>query len=159
MHHIFFPPRLELVVRQGHSYGLPSDLPHDPSFHHLGGDQADGPPRVAVRWRATDQRHNRGLLDAVQLARAPRPVLVGERRLQAAGEVALANPRHLPVVPADRFRGGVHTQAAVQVLQRQDPPPHPRAELAGRLDAAQFREVAGLQLEPREALRVLHPNA
>ena len=111
------------------------------------------------RWKTCPQRPPRASCASRRPRRGfrlpPGPLLFfGVLGPRIYGEI-LAGSTFLPTDPTVRSR---RLQAAVNI-QRQDPPPHPRAELAGRLDAAQFREVAGLQREPREALRVLHPNA
>ena len=149
------------MVRQGHPNGLPAHLPYDPPLHHLGGHQADGPPRVPVGRRPADQRHDRGLLDAVQLACTARPGVIAERGLQPVRQKPRQHPSDLAVVPADGGGSGAYGQAGVQVLKRQDPTPGPgRQLLPARLHPLQLPVVARGQLQPGDSLRVAgHLNA
>ena len=149
------------MVRQGHSNGLSPDSSDDSALHHLGGDQADRPPRVSVgRWSAY-QRDDRSFLDAVELPRAARSRIIGERRREAALQVSLQHSPGLAVVPADGVGGRLDRQACVEVLQRQDPSPGSRRQLlAAGFHAAQLASITGRERQPRRALRFdLHPNA
>jgi len=84
---------------------------------------------MPFRWRATHERHDGRLLDAVELALWSRSGVIAERRLQAGAVVPVGHAFDLTVVPADRLRGSPDRLPAVEVLERQDPPPHPRREL------------------------------
>lgn len=131
------------MVRQGHPNGLSPDSSDDPALHHLGGDQADRPPRVSVgRWSAY-QCDDRGFLDAVELPRAARSRIIGERRREARLQVSLQHSPDLAVVPADGVGGRLDRQACVEVLQRQDPSPRSRRQLlATGLHSVQLTPIA-----------------
>lgn len=149
------------MVRQGHSNGLSPDSFHDPALHHLGGDEADRPPRVSVgRWPA-HQRDDRCFLDAVEFPRAARSRIIGERSREAALQVSLQHSSDLAVVPTDGVGGRLDRHACVEVLQRQDPSPGSRRQLlATGFHSVQLTPIARRQLQSRGTLRLaLHPNA
>src|SRR5262249_29833241 len=61
-HHIFFPPRLEVVVGEDDSDGFATDAVHDLACDRLLGGQAHGPSCPAVGRRTADHRDDRRLL-------------------------------------------------------------------------------------------------
>src|SRR5260370_714003 len=65
-HHIFFPPRLEAMVREGNPRCLSSQLRRDPSLHSLKRNKPDAPACAALRRRAADHRNDVGLPRAGQ---------------------------------------------------------------------------------------------
>jgi hypothetical protein len=58
MHHIFFPPRLQLVALQQNSDCLSAHLGNQFPFDGLFGDQADGPTGTAFRRFTADHSDN-----------------------------------------------------------------------------------------------------
>lgn len=110
-------------------------------------------------WRAADERHDRGFLDAVELALRPGTRIITERCLQASLVVPISHALHLTVVPADRLRSRPDRQPAVEVFERQDAPPHAGRELL-LFQPLQLGAIGSRQLQPRSTLRLdLHPNA
>src|SRR6266581_2461580 len=71
-HHIFFPPRLQVVAFQQNPNRLPSHARHQFAFHHFFGQQAHRPARAALRWWATRQRHDALPVLHIQQDRFPR---------------------------------------------------------------------------------------
>jgi hypothetical protein len=147
------------VFRQSHSNGFTPDLPHDPALHHLGGDEPDRPPRVALRRRAADQRDDRCLIDAVELPLAAGPRFVGKRGPETVGIVSISNAFRLAVVPAHCFGSCEDGQSLVELLQRQDTSPRPRRKLLP-LQAFQLAAIRSRQFQSRRTCRLrLHSNA
>jgi hypothetical protein len=58
MHHIFFPPRLQVVAFQQDPHRLSSHPRHQLAFHRLFRQQANGPPCPAGGRRTAHQRHD-----------------------------------------------------------------------------------------------------
>src|SRR6266496_1028222 len=71
-HHIFFPPRLQVVAFQQNPNRLPSHARHQFAFHHFFGQQAHRPARAAFRWWTTGQRHDALPMLRIQQGRFPR---------------------------------------------------------------------------------------
>src|SRR5260370_13777918 len=63
-HHVFFPPRLEVVVEEQNSDGFPSHARNQFSLHGFLYHQPHG-PASAARWRATTDHGADALLPAV----------------------------------------------------------------------------------------------
>ena len=57
-HHIFFAPRLEIVLLQQHSDGFATDVVDQFAFHRLRGDQPDTPAGLAVGSRPAHHGDN-----------------------------------------------------------------------------------------------------
>jgi hypothetical protein len=157
--HIFFPPRLEVVFRQGHSNGLSPDTLHDPALHNLRGGEADRPPRVAIGRRSADERDNGRFLDAVELALTAGSRVIGKRGLESICVVPIGDALHLAVVPANSFGSGNYREPLVELLQRQDSSPRPRRELL-LFHSLQLAAISSGQLQPRRTCRLgLHPSS
>src|SRR5712692_5671084 len=88
-HHIFFPPRLEAMVREGNPRCLSAELRRDPSLHSLKCDEPDAPACPALRRWAADHRDHRGLLRAVEHWHRLGTRIVTQRMLEPARQVAL----------------------------------------------------------------------
>src|SRR5215467_864407 len=89
-HHIFFPPRLEVVVKQQNPYRLPSYLRHQFTLHRFFGHQANRPPGATL-WRiATDHGDNALFLVSIQHLGGAWPLLLVKRTLQASPLIAMA---------------------------------------------------------------------
>jgi hypothetical protein len=54
MHHIFFPPRLEVMVQQQNPYGFPSDARDEFALHGFLRDEAHCPSRSTFGRIAAD---------------------------------------------------------------------------------------------------------
>jgi hypothetical protein len=66
MHHIFFPPRLQLVALQQNPDCLSAYLGHQLALDGLFGDQADRPTGSAFRRRTADHGNDALLLGAIE---------------------------------------------------------------------------------------------
>jgi hypothetical protein len=97
MHHIFFPPRLQLVALQQNPDCFSAHLGNQLSFDGLFGDQADGPTGAAFRRFAADHSDDTLLLGAVENLLCPRPLFGVDGRIQTVVDVAMGDL-------ADRFR-------------------------------------------------------
>src|SRR6266498_2414615 len=78
-HHIFFPPRLQLVAGQHSADRLSAYRGDDLSASRLLGDQRQRPLRPTRRWRRADHRHDRRLLPRVQESRRRGPRILAKR--------------------------------------------------------------------------------
>jgi len=83
-HHIFFPPRLEAVVREGNPRCLSPELRRDPSLDGLKRDEPDAPACPPLRRRAADHRNDRSLLRAVEQRHRLGTRIVTQRMLESA---------------------------------------------------------------------------
>ena len=75
MHHIFFPPRLQLVALQQNSDCLSAHLGNQFPLDGLFGDQPDGPTGTALRRLAADHGDDALFLGAVENLLGSRPLL------------------------------------------------------------------------------------
>jgi hypothetical protein len=90
-HHIFFPPRPEVVVLQQDANRLPSHARRKSSLERLLRHQSHGPARVTFRWIAAYHRDDALFLTGVQDLGRAGALLFEKRRIQTA----------LPVTTAD----------------------------------------------------------
>src|SRR5450631_2762395 len=87
-HHIFFPPRLEVVVEQQNPNGLSSCSRNQFPLHRFLGHQAHGPSGKTLRWIAANHSDNALLLAVVQQPGRSGPRLFIKRAFQAPLPVA-----------------------------------------------------------------------
>src|SRR5271157_394938 len=88
-HHIFFPPRLEVVVEQQNPNRLPSYLWHQFTLHRFLRHQADRPAGTTF-WRiAADHRDDPLFLVGVQYLGRARPLLLVKGTIQASMLIAM----------------------------------------------------------------------
>src|ERR1700719_3220716 len=108
-HHIFFPPRLEVVAFQQHPDGLPADVRNQFALDHFFGQQTHRPTRPPLRRRRADDRDNALLLLLIKSRSLARTSGIEHRPLQSAIKIPLANLPHRlggkPQVGAHRRRG------------------------------------------------------
>src|SRR5207253_9582407 len=108
-HHIFFPPRLQAACRQRYPSSLASHPVGDSASHSLLGEEPHRPPSP-THWRRTAHpRDDRRVLGAVQQPGLRRPRILPERRLQAAGAIAMADTSRLARMRPNRLGGGAPT--------------------------------------------------
>src|SRR5271154_1546614 len=89
-HHIFFPPRLEVVVKEQNPDGFPSHAWNQSPLHRLLRHQSHG-PAGATLWRVAAHHGDDPLLLAVvQNSLSAGALLVVERGLEAAPLVSTA---------------------------------------------------------------------
>src|SRR4051812_13956360 len=65
-HHIFFPPRLEIVGFQQDPDGLPAHAGHQLALHYLFHQQAHRPTRPTFRWLTASQGNDALLLLGIE---------------------------------------------------------------------------------------------
>src|SRR5262249_19308698 len=107
-HHIFFPPRLEVVGGENDSDGLASDFGRDASADGLLGHEADRPSRAPFRSGTAHHRNDGCALHTVESRLGLAAWIVGQRGFQATREVALPHAGYFPWKGADRFRRRSH---------------------------------------------------
>src|ERR1017187_1448294 len=81
-HHIFFPPRLQVVVEQENPNGFPSHLGDQFSFDDLLGHQPHRPSSAPSGWSAANHGNDPLLLAFVQQLGRSWPLLVVQRAIQ-----------------------------------------------------------------------------
>ena len=81
MHHIFFPPRFEVVAFQQDTNGLSTHIGNKFAFNNLFGQQSHRPACPAFRGRRADNRDNALLLLLVQDRGLARPSGIEQRPL------------------------------------------------------------------------------
>lgn len=91
-HHIFFPPWLELVFSQNHAHRLSTNLGNDSSPNGLFCEETDRPASPSIRRWPADERHQGGLLNAVQLGNTAGARVLRKSMLQATFEIAVCYP-------------------------------------------------------------------
>ena len=93
-HHIFFPPRLQVVAFQQDPDGFSPYPWYQLAFDHLFGQQAHRPARPSRRRLATSHRNDALSLFPIQRRSCPRPGGVIQCALQPALLIALADLPH-----------------------------------------------------------------
>src|ERR1019366_2740831 len=93
-HHIFFPPRLQVMTLEQDANRFPAHPPCQLPLHCFLGDEPDTPPRPPFRRRAAHEGD-----DPLTLARVQHPALAGtwllvQRRFQPLLRVAPGNRPH-----------------------------------------------------------------
>jgi hypothetical protein len=91
MHHIFFPPWLQVMAAQQHPDCFASNLRHQLSLDRLLGDQPHGPAGLPSRWIATHHGDHALLFRSIQeFLRAASSTLI-EGLLQSALLVSMGD--------------------------------------------------------------------
>jgi hypothetical protein len=91
MHHIFFPPRLQLVALQQNPDCLPAHLGNQFPFDGLLGDQADGPTCAAFRRFTAYHGNHTLLLWTVENLPGSRPLFGVDGGIQTVAHVAMGD--------------------------------------------------------------------
>ena len=157
MHHIFFPPRLELVLSQDDTHRFSAHSIDDAALDRAFGQQADRPTRAAFWRRAAHQGDERCLLRAIELGRTARPRLLTQCVVETLGEIAPSDARDFTRVCPKRLRSRVQGHSAVEHQQRLNPSPDSlRPALALAAASTQLPPVGKGQLQPAKPLRTLH---
>src|SRR5260370_10168155 len=92
IHHIFFPPRLQVVAGQQNPDGLAPHSRNQFSFHSFLGDQPYGPPRLSLRRLTTNHRDDALLLGGIQQLLGAAPLPLVQSTLQAALLLSMSDP-------------------------------------------------------------------
>jgi hypothetical protein len=158
-HHIFFPPRLQVVSRQELPYGFALDLSDDSALLGLLGNEAHGPTSAAVGRSAAHHGDDRTLVGVVQERRWTRTRFVGQGRFDPAVQKPPANPSHLaPIRPYGRRCSG-QGPALVEQLENANATPVTFAKSAEAFDVLELLAVSLLEPQPRKTLALLlHPK-
>src|ERR1022692_691753 len=93
-HHIFFPPRLQIVAFEQHSYGLPPYAWNQLAPDRLFGQQPYGPACPSLRRRRAGHRDDALPLFLIQRRSLARTRAIEQRTIQAALLVALGDLPH-----------------------------------------------------------------
>src|SRR5487761_170739 len=90
-HHIFFPPRLQIVTLKQQMDGRPRHVPDQFALHRLLGDQTHRPARPARRRRPADHGDNALAVLGVQQRLLARSRRIVNGPMQSALQVTLAD--------------------------------------------------------------------
>src|ERR1035437_1622683 len=91
MHHIFFPPRLQLVALEQNPDCLAAHIGYQLAFDGLFGDQADRPTGPAFRRLTADHGNDALLLGAIENLLGSRSLFGGSGRTQTVTDVAMGD--------------------------------------------------------------------
>src|ERR1035437_869242 len=125
-HHIFFPPRLQIVAFEQHSYGLPPCAWNQLAPDRLFGQQTYGPACPSLRRRRAGHRDDALPLFLIQRGSLARTRAMEQRTIQTALPVALGDlPHRLGRKPeADSHRRGGLSIIHLPQRQRSQYRPH-----------------------------------
>src|SRR5436189_2088112 len=132
-HHIFFPPRLQLMATQQPPDRFLADRCDDALSRHLLRQQNDRPARPSRRWWATGERHDRGLAPRVEFLRRLGTWVLAQGGFETALQIASANSANLTRVSPRSVGRSLHRPALVEEFE--DPhssPPSDRQSLSTR---------------------------
>lgn len=124
-HHIFFPPRFEVVVGEYLPHGLSTHLGDNPPSHRLFCGQPDRPSCESLRCPTTHHRNNGALSPGVQHFVRLRARLVGQCCVQALLEIPPSHATNLSGICSHSLSGCCQVPTLVQKLQDSDPSPRP----------------------------------
>src|SRR5271168_825822 len=113
-HHIFFPPRLEVVAFQQHSDGLPANVRHQLALDHLFGQKTHCPTRPSLRGRRADHGDNALLLLLIKNRGLAWTGGIEQRPLQSAIKIALTD---LPYRLGRKPKVGAHRRRGLPLIQ------------------------------------------
>jgi hypothetical protein len=125
-HHIFFPPRLEVVAKKQNPNGFAADPWQYPPLNRLLGHQSHGPARMAFRRVGANHGDDSLFLIVFQQTGRARPVFLEKSALKTS---ALVTMSHLPNRlgrQRQRLRDswGTHTPAQLDKRQGTEHRPH-----------------------------------
>jgi hypothetical protein len=132
-HHIFFPPRFEVVAGEEASGGIAAHLGNDGATNSLFGDEADGPLRTTFRRRSADHRRERGLFFRAEELRRVRTRLVFEAGFQPEVHSPPSHAPDLSRVRPDRRGDRLQRPSLAEQLQYSQSPPATLWELLALL--------------------------
>src|SRR3990172_838682 len=155
-HHIFFPPRLQVVGLQEDSDRLASHPRYQSSFHRLLRHQAHRPSRGPERGFATDHCDDALFLRGGQHLGRPRPWFLEQRGGQAAPAIPLRDVANGLRRQAHELRDGGWALSTMEMQQRQGPQYYPHLLHAAVQHGVQLLHVLRLQSERQG--RSWHPG-
>jgi hypothetical protein len=158
-HHIFFPPRLQVVSCEELPYRFALDLSDDSALLGLLGYEAHRPTSAAVGRCAAHHGNDRALVGVVQERRWTRTRLIGQGPFDPAVKEPPAYASYLaPIGPNGRRCSG-QGPALVEQLENTNAPPITFAKSAEAFDILEPVAVRLLELQARETLALmLHPK-
>jgi len=112
-HHIFFPPRLEVVAFQQDPNGLSTHIRDQLAFNHLFRQQAHRPACPALRGRRADYCHDPLLLLLIQGRSLARSNGIEQRSLHSSLLIALAD---LPNGLGGEHQVGAHRRRGLPLI-------------------------------------------
>src|SRR6266516_6348812 len=124
-HHIFFPPRLEVVVEQQDPDGFPPNVRHQLTFYRLLGHQTHGPSRTTFGRITTNHGNDPLFLAGVERDCGPRMPLIVERPLQAFVLIAPSDLAHSFGGQSDIGRHLGHSLTVMQLREDESAKDHP----------------------------------
>src|ERR1039458_9190778 len=142
-HHIFFPPRLQVVAFEQHSYRLPPYAWNQLASDRLFGQQPNGPACPPLRRRRAGHRDDALPLFLIQRRSLARTRTIEQRAIQAALLVALAD---LPHGLGRKSQADAHRRSGLPIIhlpQRQRPQHRPH-----RLQTAAQQRIQSMALAP-----------
>lgn len=144
-HHIFFPPRFELVVAKHQSDGLATHRLGNATAASFNRRKSNTPTGLACWRRPTDHGHNLDLLALVEPLLCPGPRAVMQGSEKSAGDITIAE---LPNGRGKSPRRSHHiSDPPAPIQQLQDPSAF---ENAGRPDALVQHSADPLAIGSRE---------
>src|ERR1017187_2142793 len=151
-HHIFFPPRLQVVVEQENPNGFPSHLGDQFSFDDLLGHQPHRPSSAPSWWSAANHGNDPLLLAFVQQLGRSWTLLVVQRAIQIPVLVALPDVVHGFRCQSHIRRHLGNRLAIVYLGQNQSPKHHARGLDASAQYAIDFLTVPLGQLHAKPTI-------
>src|SRR5215468_3477156 len=125
-HHIFFPPRLQIMCPQQDADRLPSHLRHQLSLYRFLSNEPHAPSCLPRRWRTTHQGDNPLTLAGIQSPLLAGAWLLIQGRLQPLFLIAPSDGAHLPDDCTTIYDNLYQSLYPVQLAQDKSPQKHPR---------------------------------
>src|ERR1035437_5916815 len=159
-HHIFFPPRLQIVAFDQHSYGLPPYAWNQLAPDRLFGQQPYGPACPSLRRRRAGHRDDALPLFLIQRRSLARTRAIEQRTIQAALLVALGDlPHRLGRKPeADSHRRGGLSITHLPQRQGSQYRPHRLQTAAQQLIQLMAITPGKLQTQSSDHALVIRPH-
>src|ERR1700730_7773785 len=113
-HHIFFPPRLQVVAEQQNPDGLPADPATDFSPYSLLADQPHCPSGCTFRWRPTDHRNNLLVFSRAKSRNGTRPLALEQGHVQTFLKIFPSNSVYRHSSTVNRLRNFLRPLALIE---------------------------------------------
>src|ERR1700730_1401500 len=120
-HHIFFPPRLEVVVNEQYPDGFPSHARNQSSFHGFLGYQPHGPAGAALGRVTANHGDNALPLAILQHRGCSRALLLVEGTIETSLRVAMSDLPNRLRSQRNNAGNARSTGAPCQLKQRERP--------------------------------------
>lgn len=148
-HHIFFPPRFEVVAGEEAAGGVTAHLGDDPALDRLLRDEVDGPPCPSFGGRPAHHRRESGLFLGTQQLGRTRARFLFEAGLEAKLDAAPSHSPNLSRIGPDRRSDRLERPPLTKELEHSKPLP---ATIGQRLSLLRGdpRQVIRTEFETRE---------